>query len=57
VALAGLALLAPPAWPTLQRLLPAPPGLAFLPGRVLEIIGFDRPLQLAPHLIGQGGVA
>src|SRR4029453_8646971 len=52
VAPARLALLAPPSWPTPQRLLPALLGLAFLPGRVIEVIGFDRPLHLAPYLIG-----
>src|SRR5262245_262204 len=54
---AGLALLAATPWLTPQRLLPALPGLAFLPGSVIEVIGFDRSLHLARHLIGQGGVA
>src|SRR5262249_31203766 len=52
VAPAGLALLAATPWPTPQRLFPALLGLAFLPGRVIEVIGFDRPLHLAPYLIG-----
>jgi hypothetical protein len=32
-------------------------GLALLASGMVEVIGFDRSLQLAVHLIGQGGIA
>src|SRR5262245_47896500 len=57
VATPGLALLTAPPWLATQRFLPTLLGLACLPGSVIEVIGFDRPLQLPLHLVGQGGVA
>src|SRR5262245_41314617 len=57
MATAWLALLPAPACPAAQRLLPALLGLTFVARRVIEVIRFDRALQLAFHLIRQGGIA
>jgi hypothetical protein len=54
---AGLAFLAAPTRAASQYLLPAVWRLALVPGRVIEFIRFHRACQLAPHLIGQGGIA
>ena len=43
----GLALLAAPTRAAAQRLLAAPYGLALVAGGVIEVIGLDRPCQLA----------
>src|SRR4029434_10926832 len=40
-----------------QYLLPALLGLPLVARRVIEVIRFDRALQLALHLIRQGGIA
>jgi hypothetical protein len=40
-----------------QRLLATAFRLPLVAGRVVEVIGFHRPFQLARHLIGQGGIA
>ena len=39
-----------------QYVLPALRGLPLVARRVIEVIRFDRALQLALHLIGQGGI-
>src|SRR5215467_4605681 len=56
VAPAGLALLATPPWLAAQRFRPTFPGLSLVPGSVIEVIGFDGPVQLPTELIGQGGI-
>src|SRR5215470_3039842 len=57
VAPARLALLAASTHTASQGFLPALLPLALVARRVIELIRFDRPLQLAVHLIGQGGIA
>jgi len=57
VAPARLALLAASTRAASQGLLPALLRLALVARRVLERIRFDRPLQLAVHLIGERGIA
>src|SRR5262245_27243243 len=57
VAPAGLALLAATPWPTPQRLLPALFGLTLVASGMIQVVGFDRPLQLPLHFVGQGRVA
>src|SRR5262249_36138797 len=54
---AGLAFLAAPSRAASQSLLPAVCRLALVPGCVIEVIRFHRACQLAPYLIGQGGIA
>src|SRR5215831_5272671 len=53
----GLTLLAAPSCAAAQRLLPALVRLALLPSGVIEVIRFHGALQLAVHLVGQGGIA
>src|SRR5215831_4104880 len=53
----GLTLLAASTRAASQRFLPALFRLALLPGGVIEVIRFDGALQLALHLVGQGGIA
>ena len=53
----GLAFLPTATWLASQRLLPAPFRLPLIAGSVVEVIRFHRPLQLAVHLIRQGGIA
>src|SRR5262249_61486587 len=53
----GLTFLATPTRAASQRLLAALGRLALLPSGVIEVIRFDGALQLALHLIGQGGIA
>src|SRR2546421_12232774 len=53
----GLAFLAAPTRPASYGLLPTLLRLALVPRRVIEVISFDRALQLALHLVGQGGIA
>jgi hypothetical protein len=40
-----------------QGLCPALVRLTLVAGGVIEFVGFDSPLQLAIHFIGQGGIA
>src|SRR5262245_44327009 len=53
----GLAFLAAPTRAASQRLLPALLGLALVARGVVEVIGFDYPVQLTTDLIGEGGMA
>src|SRR5262245_28121022 len=53
----GFAFLAAPTHAAPQRLLPALLGLPLVAGSLGEVIGFDRPVQLAANLIGEGGIA
>src|SRR5262249_19412121 len=57
MATTGLAFLATATRAAPQRLLATAWRLPFVAGRMVEVIGFDRPLQLALHLLGQGGIA
>src|SRR5882724_2862596 len=57
MATTGLAFLATATRSTPQRLLATPFRLSLDAGGVVEVIGFNGPLQLAVHLIGQGGIA
>src|SRR5713101_3165792 len=54
---AGLAFLAATTRLATQRLLPTPFDLPLVAGGMIQLIRFDRALQLALHLIGQGGIA
>jgi len=54
---AGLAFLPTATRSAPQRLLATAFRLPLVAGGVVEVIGFDRPCQLAAHLIGQGGIA
>src|SRR5262249_9296062 len=54
---AGLTLFASATGSAAQRLLAAPFRLALVASGVVELIGFDRPLQPASSLVGQGCVA
>src|SRR5687768_8280078 len=53
----GLAFLAATTRAASQRLRPALRRLALVPSRVIELIGFDRALHPALHLVGQGRIA
>jgi hypothetical protein len=53
----GLAFLTTPPWPAPQRFLPTLFRLPLVASSLVQVIGFDRALSLAVHLIGQGGVA
>src|SRR5262252_1414364 len=53
----GLTLLATPPGLAAQRFRPARLGLSLVSGGVIEVVGFDRPGQLPPDLIGQSRIA
>jgi hypothetical protein len=53
----GLTFLAAPPWRAAQGLFPTLPGLALVASGMLQVVGFDRPCPLPPHLIRQGGIA
>src|SRR4029450_6421502 len=53
----GLTLLATPPGPAAQRFRPPRLGLSLVSGGVIEVVGFDRPGQLPPDLIGQSRIA
>src|SRR5262252_10458239 len=54
---AWLALLATPTCTAAQRLLSTSFCLSLIASGVREVVGFDRPSQLPPDLIGQGRIA
>src|SRR5687767_2321206 len=53
----GLALLATSPWLAAQRFRPAHLGLSLVSSGAIELIGFDRPVQLTTDLIGEGCIA
>src|SRR4029450_12472481 len=50
----GLTFLAASPWRAAQCLFPTLLGLALVASGMIQVVGFDRPCQLPPHLIRQG---